>query len=311
MALVEIKCQNCGGDLKVESNAQSYYCPHCRSAFVMEQTVNQTFQTTNIGHIDTANFFDDGSGKIDQEIKGGEALLQLRKYEEAKSVFDDLTSRYAHKYQAWWGLARAITHNFTKEITGETEYLDMEDALDSAFQLAPVDERAQIQDVNATYRSKWEAYHDQLIQERFQRINEIEDREKALIEPQQKRIEEFNATIAKKTAIVEKLEKLKKVVPLIAAGAIGSLLLLLVLLSGENGVVSAVIVTVLLAGVLIYLPLRLIFFFVCKTVQVSADLAIKNLDNQISKIQNELQTHKSQFYSEKNEVYMQTRWLDN
>ena len=73
MALVAIQCQNCGGSLQVDSEAKNYYCPHCQTSYAMEQTVNQTFQTTNIGHIETANIIDDGSGKIDQEIYSGEA----------------------------------------------------------------------------------------------------------------------------------------------------------------------------------------------------------------------------------------------
>ena len=305
MALVAIQCKNCGGALQVDSSAASYYCPHCHTTYAMEQTVNQTFQTTNIG---SATIIDDGSGKIDQEINSGEAFLSLRKYQAAREAFQNLTSLYAHKHRTWWGLARAITEEFTKDPSGRNEFDYVNDAVESAQQLAPANEKTQIIEVSAAYITKWQDYCLQLLNERVQRLENIEHRAKETLAPRYEKIEEILSAIKKKTEKLEKTEKIGKLVPLIGFAAIG--LLLFVSSIGNSGFIEALLMSALASGLLIFLPLKLVFFFVVKAIRVPTELMISHSNKEISKIEAEIKTQKDQLDSETHTVYVDTGWLD-
>lgn len=287
MALVAIQCKNCGGALQVDSSAASYYCPHCHTTYAMEQTVNQTFQTTNIS---SATIIDDGSGKIDQEINSGEAFLNLRKYQAARDTFQNLTNLYAHKHRTWWGLARSITEEFTREPSGRKEFDYVNDAVQSAYQLAPANEKTQINEASAAYITKWQDYCLQLLNERVQRLEDIERRANELLSPRFEKIKEILSTIEKKTAKLEKLEKTKKLVPLIGFAAVG--LLLFVSSIGSSGFIEALLMSALAAGLLIFLPLKLAFFFIIKAIRVPTELMINHSNKEISKIEAEIKEQK-------------------
>lgn len=305
MALVPIQCKNCGGALQVDSGATSYYCPHCRTTYAMEQTVNQTFQTTNIG---TATIIDDGSGKIDQEISSGEAFLSLRKYQAAREAFQNLTNLYAHKHRTWWGLARAITEDFTKDPTGKYEFYHVDDAVKSAHQLAPADEKNQINEASVAYLTKWHDYCVQLSDERVQQLEKIERRANELLSPRYEKIKELLSTIEKKTAKMEKLEKTKKLVPLIGFAVIG--LLLFVSSIESNGFLGSLLMSAVASGLLIFLPLKLVFAFVIKAIRVPTELMINHSNKEIGRIEAEITEQKDQLDNEMHTVYVDTGWLD-
>ena len=309
MALVAIQCQNCGGSLQVDSEAKNYYCPHCQTSYAMEQTVNQTFQTTNIGHIETANIIDDGSGKIDQEIYSGEAKLQLGRYEEAREDFWELTKQYAHKYRTWLGLARAITREFKVEPSGKREFDVVKDALNNALQLAPAEEKGQIEETKTAYCTKWEAYEEQLNQTRFQRMENIDNRLCATLGPKRQQLSEVRATVAKKRELLSKVEQLKERVPIIGGAVIG-IIVLLGMLSTDTGTIGSIFSAAGIALV-VYFVLKFAFAIVNKVIAVPTELLIKSSNDRISKMECEIQGLENQFENERCEVIVQTRWLDN
>lgn len=305
MALVPIQCKNCGGALQVDSGATSYYCPHCRTTYAMEQTVNQTFQTTNIG---TATIIDDGSGKIDQEISSGEAFLSLRKYQAARDAFQNLTSLYAHKYRTWWGLARALSEEFTKIPEGKYEFYRVDDAVKSAIQLAPANERNNMKEASAAYLTRWHNYCVQLSEERVQRLEKIEQRANELLSPGYDKIKALLSAIEKKTAKMEKMQNKKKVVPLVGFAVVG--LLLFFMSIGSSGIFEALFMSAIAAGILVFLPLKLIFSFIINAIRVPTELVINHSNKEIEKIETEITAHKNQLDNEMHTVYADTGWLD-
>lgn len=306
MALIPIKCQNCNGTLQVDSNASSYHCPFCDTTYAMEQTINQTFQTTNIG---SATIIDDGSGKIDQEINGGEAFLNLKKYAAAQNTFRALTQSYAHKYRAWWGLARAITEDFTKAPSGYNEFDEVEDAVRSAQRFAPSEEKTQICLTSAPYLSKWRDYYMQLSNDRVQRLNDIESKTSELVATKQEQIDKITASIAKKTKKLYTLDKVSKIVP-IAGFALVCLLLFITAIQNDDKYIKNIFMSILTSGLGIFLPLKLVFFLVRKAVHIPTEMVINRSRKQIGKIEADMQTQKDLLDSDLRTVYADTAWLD-
>lgn len=307
MPLIAIQCKNCGGALQVDSEATSYYCPFCQTPYVMEQAIYQTFQTTNIGHIENANIIDDGSGKIDQQINSGEALLQLRKFREARETFLSLTCLYAHKYRAWWGLARAMTENFTKAPDGKDDFECVSDALQSAIQLAPANEKRNIETAQASYIPKWERYCNQLMAERSQKLQAIDARVEQLIAPLQEKEEDLREKIVKKRVSMRRMKKISTIVPYVGFAALG---LLQYVTSHNDNLIASVLAAALVGALFMFLPLKLIFFFVNKASQMSGKLVINNSHKQLEQVANEMYKHRAQFDGYTQKVIAETSWLD-
>ena len=306
MALVPIQCKNCNGTLQIDSNAASYHCPFCDTTYAMEQTINQTFQTTNIGN---ATIIDDGSGKIDQEINGGEAFLNLKKYAAAQNTFKALTQSYAHKYRAWWGLARAITEDFTKAPSGYSEFDEVEDAVRSAQRFAPSDEKTQICLTSAPYLTKWREYYTQLSNDRVQRLNDIESKTANLLATKQEQISKIAASINKKEKKLATLDKVSKIIPIVGF-ALVCLLVFLTAIQNDDKYIKNLLMSILTSGLGAFLPLKLILFLVRKAVHIPTEMMINRSRKQISKIDAELQTQKELLNNDMHTVYVDTAWLD-
>lgn len=305
MALVAIQCKNCGGALQVDSSATSYFCPHCHTTYAMEQTVNQTFQTTHIGK---ATIIDDGSGKIDQEINSGEAFLSLRKYPAAREAFVDLTARYAHKYRAWWGLARAYSEEFTKDPSGKKEFEVISDAVQNALQLAPATERAEIKEASTPYLTKWESHSTQLSEEREQRMDEIQRMGDEYLTPRKEKVSELEALVTKKQNKIEKMEKSSKNTPLIVYLIITALLELILVM--ESCGIGDIIGVALILFIVIYLPLRLVCSLIFKGRRLHEESAIKHTNADIGSLSSEIRAYESKMETDSHTAYVETGWID-
>ena len=305
MPLTAIQCENCGSALQVDSTAKIYHCPFCQTTYAMEQTINQTFQTTNI---DSATIIDDGSGKIDQEIRGGEAYLQLKKYGKAKSIFEELTAHYAQKHRAWWGLARAITEDFTKSPYGKKEYELVVDALHCALQFAPADEYGEIAEVEKTYRTTWTDHCERLTRQREQKTSEIVRRSEQSIPPKLLEINNLRAVISKKAKKVKRWETAKEILPLICSVIVAITLFL----SGIEGVglIGGILLDCIFCGLFVFLPLKVILFLLTNAVSIPANAKIRRCQERIAYLQNEISALECQFEQEINAVIHATHWLD-
>ena len=286
MALIAIQCKNCGGVLRVDPAAANYVCPHCHTAYAMEQTINQTFQTTNIAN---ATIIDDGSGVANQEIKSAEACLSFRDYWFARRKFEDMSERYAHMYQVWWGLARAITEDFTADLTGKSELDRMTEALDHALALAPADEKEKIRLTTQPYRTRWESHRETLREERDHQLDLIEERRLQQLPPIEKKIEKLKASRAHRENKVKRAETIGTIVPFSCSALV--LVVMIVSLFGNdigffNFVFSAILYA-LIAIIVFFLPLTLAAYVIVKAISVSAGVEINRYNREINRLDEE------------------------
>ena len=309
MALIAIQCKNCGGALQVDPAAANYVCPHCHTAYAMEQTINQTFQTTNI---ERATIIDDGSGAANQEIKSAEACLSFRDYWFARRKFEDLSDRYAHMYQVWWGLARAITEDFTAELTGRSELCRMNEALDHALALAPADEKEKIRLTSQPYRVRWETHRDKLLEELKQQVDLTEERRVQQIPPIESRIDQLQAAKAHQERIMERVTKIGTIVPI--AVSVVWLAWMIILTLGENysffNLIFPLIFSFLFTGIVIFLPLAIAGFLIIKAVSVPVGVKISRYDREIKKLDEEAGNIMEGLTEEIRTVRAKTSWLD-
>lgn len=322
MALATLQCKNCGAHLEIDSNTASYICPNCHTTYAMEQTFNQTVQNTVIQNAQTVNVIDDGSGKLNQKINNAETRIRWGEYEHAQSLFKELTDKYAQDYRTWLGLARAISHNFTHEPTGKREFEAVCNAIRRAKITSAGNEAAQaeIEEASAAYLTQWETHSKNLVAQRNQKAEENKIREEEMCAHKRQEIDNIEATIAKKKAKLEKLEKLGKKVPLIAYAVVASLLLILTTIGnvGEltiieivGGLFSNLFSSALLCGICIWLPLRLIFFFIAKALRVPTEMMINSSSVKITQIKSEIRQIQDQLKNELYAVLKNTDWLDH
>ena len=52
MALVDAKCPNCGGGLRIDNEKKAAVCPFCKEAYIVQDAINN-YITNNYTHVDT------------------------------------------------------------------------------------------------------------------------------------------------------------------------------------------------------------------------------------------------------------------
>lgn len=311
MSLIAIQCKNCGGNLQIDSNSQNYFCYHCGSSFAMEETVinNITNNSTTIGHVE--NLIDDGSGKIDQKICGAEQLLAFGRYTTARELFEELTYHYAHKYRAWWGLIRAKTEDFTRTPAGRSEYEEICGLFDNLlkFPSAPAQERYVWEEQYSDYRNRGQMILDALANERTDKLFSIEAREANELLPKREQQLKLLDRILKKESQTETVNRLSKIVPFVAGGAVAGLTALLTLVSGDLMEMSSLI-GILLTGGIGFTVVKVPMLMVCKAITGVTHGVIMNLRAKEAVLQEAISNIESAFRSEKDMVYAETCWLD-
>ena len=125
--LIQIKCQNCGANIKVENNSKLFVCDHCGSEHVLEdvinnyQTVNQYHTTQNI----VKNIYGKESMDVEDIIKNGDVFISLGEFGKAKRLYGQAVNINPADYRGWFGLVKVRTLNFTKvEDKSHLEFLE-------------------------------------------------------------------------------------------------------------------------------------------------------------------------------------------
>lgn len=311
MPLVAIQCKNCGAKLDIDPTSKSYVCPYCHSSFVMEESVNQyiTNNATTIGHVDS--IIDDGSGKIDQEIMGGEALLRLKKYTQAELVFSGLTSTYAHKYKAWWDFVLAKTEEFHKDPDGIKSFEAVCDAAKSAIQLAPEPDKSAYQQIYTDYYNKWKPYSDKLQSDRKTKLKDISDRRSETIDPKKAKIKEIENTRDKKQEKLEKIKKQNSIIPSIATAVVAVIIILITNICSNLDFALNILYSVIISLIFILAPIKIVYAVIIKSTNVSNDIYAKYAKSQIEKINSDIEYYTTSLNNEANSVKKDTMWLDN
>ncbi|MCL2213453.1 MAG: hypothetical protein FWB93_06450 [Oscillospiraceae bacterium] len=99
MPLTPAICTQCNSAIQVDSDKEAGVCSSCGTAFVVEKAIN--------------NYIVNGQD-FDALLTNANVFLDLKDFEKAQNIFDDITTRYPSKAIGWWGLLQCLTLNFTE-----------------------------------------------------------------------------------------------------------------------------------------------------------------------------------------------------
>lgn len=162
MPIVQAKCENCGAALNVDSNLKAANCPHCGSAYVVQDAINYYNSVTNIEHLhaDVVNISDENSAT--GRLKAAEAHIDVGSYQLAENEFYKVTKLTPQDYRGWWGLVRC---GVVKRISGNDPSLVTLDGYVKYVQkFAPSNVNKEIMKLWSEYHSLEEAKDDRKLQ---------------------------------------------------------------------------------------------------------------------------------------------------
>ena len=137
MPLVQAKCEGCGGILTVDSDLKAAICPHCGSAYVVQDSINYYNSVTKVDHMhaDVVNMSDESTSE--GRLKAAEAYMKMKKYEDAEAEYRNVTALAPQNYLGWCGLIESFTCEFTRRIKAKKDFSDLEEYANSAKLMAP------------------------------------------------------------------------------------------------------------------------------------------------------------------------------
>lgn len=105
MALVNLKCPNCGGSIQMEDKLAKAFCMYCGSPFFVKDEV-QRIQIQHSGSV----VFDTN---IESMLKSAVGFCRLNKWTEATQLYQKMIIQNSTDYRGWWGLFLVNTRNMT------------------------------------------------------------------------------------------------------------------------------------------------------------------------------------------------------
>ena len=139
MPLVQGKCENCGGILRVDSNLKAANCPFCGVAYIVQDSINNyntTIHNVESLHADVVNVLDESSSEA--RVKAGFAFIKIGKYDLAEKEFSYVTRVAPQNHLGWLGLIESQTNNYTKRIRSARELRKLRDYSKSVLAFAPL-----------------------------------------------------------------------------------------------------------------------------------------------------------------------------
>ena len=157
MALVQAKCENCGASLEVDNTLKAAICPHCGSAYVVQDAINNYQYVTNIDnlHADVVNMVDESSSKA--RIAAADAYMQVRDYAKAEAEYSKAIEIAPQNYLGWWGYIKAYTKNFTLPLEQKCQFDKLATYYNSVFTFVPNEIREELY-------NDWCAYYNQQLE---------------------------------------------------------------------------------------------------------------------------------------------------
>ena len=107
MSLIDLKCTNCGGVLKGDPNQDAMICPHCGSAFIVQNAINNYNNTYNVVNNINANVVNVKSQDATTIIKRAFIVLENKDFEYAEKLFNDALIIEPENGDAYLGLLLA------------------------------------------------------------------------------------------------------------------------------------------------------------------------------------------------------------
>lgn len=316
MTTAALQCKNCGANLVPDpQNPYNYYCPCCRSKYAPEQ--NDTYVTNEYRYDNNVNVGAGGvinqtifeQSTLRQDLASANAKLRIGDYDSAFYAFDNIADKHSDCGEAWWGLARAITRDFSLNPASKSQFLSISKYMENAI-IQAGDEKREYQQKYNSYRTYWKNYEEQLIKHREKKFSEISARLEAEKKPIQSEIDNALNQVAEKQNRIQKYEKRGTVVPLTCFIIVGLLLLLITTAQDPNSFVANLLGCAILSGVFIWLPLKIIFCVICKPVKLATEVQISKLNRQLGVLQGNLHVAITKAETEMEMEIEETAWLD-
>ena len=172
MPLVNAKCTNCGGALKVDDTKEAAICEYCGSPFIVEKAINNyNYHITN--NITAQNVIIAGKGEMEKErlLQNAKTQLSFNDTASARSTYSQITEDYPDDYRGWYGLASVETDEFKKVDVSAQEFTTICGYMDRAIMTAPSGKKEEFQ-------QEWEAYlsnHWSFLEEKKKELCELQN----------------------------------------------------------------------------------------------------------------------------------------
>lgn len=150
MKLVEAKCTNCGGALRVDSERDAAICPYCNSAFVVEKAIN-LYNATVINGNQVNNYYVSSSDDdIQREFKKAEGYVQIGLGNNAihtlvRLAYDHPGDYVVRKRLLDYSFAYVETWKDHEKYSSSVSGFDLAGILENARKCCPADERNQLE----------------------------------------------------------------------------------------------------------------------------------------------------------------------
>ena len=98
-----LQCDLCGGRLIMDAGGETAICEGCTMTYTIERLREKLQKVSIEGDINVK-----GVATEDDLLKNAETYIELGKFAEAKKVYADITEKYPHIAEGWWGLFKLI-----------------------------------------------------------------------------------------------------------------------------------------------------------------------------------------------------------
>ena len=189
LMLIQIKCKNCGANIKVDNNNQKYVCEHCGAEFILEETINN-FETVN-NYNTTQNIVKYIYGKESMDVadivRNGDVFLSLGEIDKAEKLYNKAINTNPADWRGWFGMVRIKTNNFSN-----LDDVTHKDYLTKAKKVANEEQQIEIGKLYSEYTLKIEQRRLRIEKQREEeRLKQLLKQRQAEELAKQKRLEQL------------------------------------------------------------------------------------------------------------------------
>lgn len=155
-------CSQCGGQLTVADDKGNMKCEYCGTVSLDNR--HSFVHTTR-----------DFEAELNHYLENAEELMSDGEYNIAFNQFKEIAEKFSKDYRGWWGMARAITHEFHEINISEESYKRLYKYYGNALSKAPDDKKDEITRDYKYYNAAVTRINADLLkaQEKFERSEKL------------------------------------------------------------------------------------------------------------------------------------------
>lgn len=155
-------CPQCGGRLIAADDKGNMKCEYCGTVSLDNR--HSFVHTTH-----------DFEAELDHYLENAEELMSDGEYDVALNQFKEITEKFSKDYRGWWGMARAITHEFHEINISQESYIVLYKYYENALSKAPDDKKDEIERDYQSYNAAVTKVNADLLKahEKFERSEKL------------------------------------------------------------------------------------------------------------------------------------------